>query len=83
MATHSNVRAWRIPVDRGVWWAIVHGASKSWMRLSTTTKHFIFPPREGWSFAPLSLPITSPPKATHSLSFQRTFSLSSWPLEAR
>ena len=48
-----------------------------------SNKTHIFPPREGWSFAPLSLPITSPPKATHSLSFQRTFSLSSWPLEAR
>ena len=44
MATHSNVRAWRIPVDRGVWWAIVHGASKSWMRLSTATKHISFHP---------------------------------------
>ena len=44
----------------------------------------IFLLQEGWIFAPLSLPITSPPpKATPSLSFQRSFSLSSWPLEAR
>ena len=25
MATHSSILAWRIPVDRGAWWAIVHG----------------------------------------------------------
>ena len=29
MATHSSVLAWRIPLDRGAWWAIVHGVSKS------------------------------------------------------
>ena len=25
MATHSNILACRIPMDRGAWWAIVHG----------------------------------------------------------
>ena len=29
MATHSNVLAWRIPMDRGAWQATVHGVSKS------------------------------------------------------
>ena len=29
MATHSSVTAWRIPMDRGAWWVIVHGVSKS------------------------------------------------------
>ena len=24
MATHSNILAWRISMDRGVWWATVH-----------------------------------------------------------
>ena len=24
MATHSSIPAWRIPVDRGVWWTTVH-----------------------------------------------------------
>ena len=42
MATHSSAHAWRIPVDRGVWWAIVHGVSKSWMQLSTATEHISF-----------------------------------------
>ena len=23
MATHSNILAWRIPMDRGAWWATV------------------------------------------------------------
>ena len=29
MATHSSILAWRIPMDRGAWWAAVHGVSKS------------------------------------------------------
>ena len=29
MATHSSILAWRIPMDRGVWWVIVHGVIKS------------------------------------------------------
>ena len=34
MATHSSILAWRIPMDRGVWWATVHGVTKSQIRLS-------------------------------------------------
>ena len=33
IATHTNILAWRIPVDRGTWWATVHGVAKSWIRL--------------------------------------------------
>ena len=29
LATHSSILAWRIPMDRGVWWATVHGVAKS------------------------------------------------------
>ena len=29
MATHSSIFAWRIPTDRGAWWATVHGVAKS------------------------------------------------------
>ena len=29
IATHSNILAWRILMDRGVWWAIVHGIARS------------------------------------------------------
>ena len=32
--THSSVLAWRIPMDREVWWAIVHGVTKFWTQLS-------------------------------------------------
>ena len=28
MATHSSIHAWRIPMDRGTWWATVHGGHK-------------------------------------------------------
>ena len=33
MATHSSIFAWRIPTDRGPWWATVHGVTQSWTRL--------------------------------------------------
>ena len=29
MAPHSSILAWRIPIDRGAWRAIVHGFTKS------------------------------------------------------
>ena len=34
---HGNplsILAWRIPMDRGPWWATVHGVTKNWTRLS-------------------------------------------------
>ena len=34
METHSSILAQKIPVDRGAWWAIVHGVTKSWTRLN-------------------------------------------------
>ena len=33
MATHSSILAWRVPMDRGAWWAAVHGATQSRTRL--------------------------------------------------
>ena len=30
VATHSSILAWRIPVERGAWQAIVYGIAKSW-----------------------------------------------------
>ena len=34
MAAHSSILAWRIPMDRGAWWATVHGITKSQTWLS-------------------------------------------------
>ena len=34
MATHSSILAWRIPMDRGAWWATVHRVAESRTRLS-------------------------------------------------
>ena len=34
MSTYSSILAWRIPMDRGAWWATVHRVTKSWTRLS-------------------------------------------------
>ena len=28
MATHSSILAWRIPMDRGTWWARIHGGTE-------------------------------------------------------
>ena len=30
MATHSSILALRSPMDRGAWWAAVHGVTRSW-----------------------------------------------------
>ena len=32
IATHSSLLVWRIPMDRGAWWATVHGVAKSQLR---------------------------------------------------
>ena len=37
MAIHSSILAWRIPMNRGAWWATVHEVAKSWTRLSDFT----------------------------------------------
>ena len=29
-------------MDRGAWWATVHGVAKSWTQLSWTSRHFTF-----------------------------------------
>ena len=29
MTTRSSILTWRIPVDRGAWWATVHGVAES------------------------------------------------------
>ena len=29
MATHFSIITWRIPMDRGAWWAAVHGVTES------------------------------------------------------
>ena len=45
MATHSNILAWRISVNRGAWWATVHGLAES-----DTTEQLSTPTHEGiWS----------------------------------
>ena len=37
MTIHSSILAWRIPMDRGAWWATAHGVAKSQTRLSEHT----------------------------------------------
>ena len=42
METHSSVLAWRIPMDRVAWWAIVHGVEKSQTQLSDEAQQSIY-----------------------------------------
>ena len=39
METHSSILAWKNPMDRGAWWAIVPRVAKSWTRLSNTINY--------------------------------------------
>ena len=39
MAIYSRILAWRILMDRGAWWAIVHGVSKSATLVKRLSKH--------------------------------------------
>ena len=41
VASLSSILAWRIPMDRGAWWAAVHGVAKSWTRLSDEAQHIL------------------------------------------
>ena len=41
MATHSSTLAWKNPMDRGAWWAAVHGSmSQTGLSDFTFTFHF-------------------------------------------
>ena len=53
MAPHSSILAWRIPMDRGAWWATVHGVTESdTTKPSTAQPIFTVSrqkiPTEGW-----------------------------------
>ena len=39
MATHSSIRAWRIPMDREALWATVHEVANSQTHLSDYAQH--------------------------------------------
>ena len=39
MATHSSIRAWRIPWIEVIWWAIVFGVKKNQTHLSHSHFH--------------------------------------------
>ena len=37
MAAHSSIHVWKNPIDRGAWWATVHGVTNSQTQLSNFT----------------------------------------------
>ena len=54
MATHSSILAWRIPIDKGAWWATVHGVTKSRTGLSDQAQFLVC--RKRASFGLLDCP---------------------------
>ena len=42
MATHSSTLAWKIPMNRGAWWATVYGVAKSWTQLKRLGMHISY-----------------------------------------
>ena len=38
-AIHSSILAWKIPMDRGAWWATVHRVAESQTRLKGLSRH--------------------------------------------
>ena len=53
MATHSSILAWKIPMDRGAWWATVHGVAKSqtwlkWLNMYNTCTVWVLSWRTGF-----------------------------------
>ena len=61
MASHSSVLAWRILMDRGAWWATVHGVAKRRTRLKRLSIHvsmlFLMAiQRRKWQPTPVFLP---------------------------
>ena len=49
MATHSSILAWKIPVDRGAWWAKVHGVTRARHNLATKQHQLLVGLLLGWS----------------------------------
>ena len=39
MATHSSILVWRVPMNRGAWWAIVHRVAKRQTHLKRFSMH--------------------------------------------
>ena len=42
MATHSSILAWRIPMDRGAWWATVHVPKVFFTELEQIISQFVW-----------------------------------------
>ena len=41
MASHPSILTWRIPMERGAWWAAVHRAAKSQTPLLSMHTYYI------------------------------------------
>ena len=50
MATHSSILVWRIPMDRGAWYATVHGGCKESDMIEHKPTFFFQMIKAHWSF---------------------------------
>ena len=74
MATHSSFLAWRIPMDRGAWWATVHWVAESRTRPSDS-------PRGGTSVRTALCPRCRPQPQQGPASWGRGLCLAAWYLQ--
>ena len=63
MAPHSSFLVWRIPRDRGAYWATVHEVAKSRTRLSDYVLRACWTSLQGWAH-PAWTPLGPPPQAS-------------------
>ena len=65
MATHSGILAWRIPKDRGAWWAMVHRVTKSQTQVKRLTTHGHIPSNTKGCIVNVSANTAAPPGPMH------------------
>ena len=82
VATHSSILAWRIPMDRGVWQATVHGVAKSQTQLSDhkQQQHIISMLWSLLKFSEIAMKIQQPLILINRIhSWEEGFSNTHWP----
>ena len=56
MATHSSILAWKNPMNRGAWWATVHGVTKESDMTERLTDHITAPITTTWNLLGANIP---------------------------
>ena len=56
MATHSSILAWRVPMDRGAWWATVQGVTESDVTVHAWSSMHTYGKKWCWEKGPTEQP---------------------------